>query len=64
MSDRFIVVNARPIEGGRRRDNAQPPHWKVRGYLILDILEDRRLPTSYSTRLEAQEECDRKNRSL
>ena len=64
MSDRFIVVNARPIEGGRPRGSKEQAHWKARGYLILDILENRRLATTYPTRDEAQLVCDRKNVSL
>jgi len=61
MQDRFIVVNSRPLEGIRPRNTSAPPHWKVRGYRILDTWNDKRLPELYLSRVEAQADCDRKN---
>ncbi|MNH46655.1 hypothetical protein D3C79_1095320 [compost metagenome] len=61
MQDRFIVVNARPLEGVKPRDKSEPPHWAVHGYRILDTLVNKRLPGVFKSRIEAQEECDRRN---
>lgn len=61
MKQRFIVVNSRPLEGIKSRDPSESPHWKVRGYRILDTRTDKRLPELYPSRADAQEECDRRN---
>jgi len=61
MSDRFIVVNARPMEYGQVRGNALSMNRVARGYLILDKHQGERLPKCYMSRSEAQEECNRRN---
>lgn len=61
MSDRFIVVNARPMEHGQVRASALSMNRVARGYLILDRHQGERLPECYVSRSEAQEECDRRN---
>jgi len=61
MSDRFIVVNARPLDRSKHVLEGRENHLKARGFLILDREENRRLSDTYATRDEAQDECDRKN---
>lgn len=61
MQDRFVVVNSRPLEGVKPRDPTEAPHWKVRGYRILDTMMNKRLPDVFKGREEAQEECNRRN---
>lgn len=61
MPVRFVVVNSRPMEHKKKRESWEPPHWKVRGYRILDTRTDKRLPELYPSRADAQEECDRRN---
>ncbi|WP_282395783.1 hypothetical protein [Pseudomonas sp. PS01298] len=61
MSDRFIVVNARPFDGGKHAADAGQNHSKARGFVILDREENKRLSDAFLIRKEAQEECDRRN---
>lgn len=64
MADRYIVVNARPLDRSRFVVNGCENHFKARGFLILDREEDRRLPDVFHSRAEAQSECDRRNGGL
>jgi hypothetical protein len=64
MPVRFVVVNSRPLENKKMREIWEPPHWKVRGYRILDTLKNRRLRVLFRTREEAQAICDRKNQAV
>jgi hypothetical protein len=63
MQDRFVVVNSRPLENEKKRESWEPPHWKVRGYRILDTHKNCRLRALFSTREEAQAVCDAKNKA-
>ncbi|TWD52522.1 hypothetical protein FBY12_1048 [Pseudomonas sp. SJZ131] len=61
MSDRYEVKSAIPLESGSVRDGVRHSTAAVRGFQIFDNFENKRLPDSYMSRSEAQDECDRRN---
>ena len=61
MSDRYEVKSAIPMETGSVRDGVRQSTAVARGFQIFDNFENKRLPDSYMSRSEAQEECNRRN---
>lgn len=61
MSNRFVVINARPLARNNGSEGVHQNHYKARGFLVLDKEENKRLPDVFMARSEAQEECDRRN---
>ncbi len=61
MSDRYEVKSAIPTETGVVREGAIHSTPPVRGFQIYDNFESKRLPDTFMSRSEAQEECDRRN---
>lgn len=61
MSDRYEVRSTIPVEMGAVRDGIRHAVRSPSGFQLYDKLNDERLPDTYMSRAEAQEECDRRN---
>jgi hypothetical protein len=62
MGARFVVVHAIPTETGSAGNGARFYATTVpAGFDIYDNRDKRRLKTTYPTRAEAEDECERRN---
>ncbi len=61
MSDRYEVRSVIPVEMGAVRDGVRHVVPSQSGFQLYDKLNDERLPDTYMSRAEAQDECDRRN---
>lgn len=61
MSERYVVKSAIPVETGGARNGERTFTPAVHGFQLFDTLEAKRLPDTFMSRSEAQEECDRRN---